>query len=111
MVAAANDRAFQRVRAGYERSLNWVLQHATLMLIILCGTIALNVTLYIKIPKGFLPSQDTGQLMGFARGDDSFSYQLMQPKIEIYRKMIMADPRYRTSSALRVDHPARATRR
>jgi multidrug efflux pump len=86
------DRAFQRVKAGYERSLNWVLQHATLMLIILCGTIALNVTLYIKIPKGFLPSQDTGQLMGFARGDDSFSYQVMQPKIETYRRMIMADP-------------------
>src|SRR5688572_770353 len=86
------DRAFQRVRQGYERSLNWVLQHATLMLIILCGTIALNVTLYIKIPKGFLPSQDTGQLMGFARGDDSFSYQVMQPKIEAYRRLIMADP-------------------
>jgi multidrug efflux pump len=90
-----SDRAFHRVRAGYERSLNWVLQHATLMLIILCGTIALNVTLYVKIPKGFLPSQDTGQLMGFARGDDSFSYQVMQPKIEIYRKMIMADPAVR----------------
>ena len=86
------DRIFQRVRAGYERSLNWVLQHATLMLIILFGTIALTVTLYIKIPKGFLPSQDTGQLMGFARGDDSFSYQVMQPKIETYRRMIMADP-------------------
>ena len=86
------DRIFQRVRQGYGRSLNWVLQHATLMLIILCGTIALNVTLYIKIPKGFLPSQDTGQLMGFARGDDSFSYQVMQPKIEAYRRLIMADP-------------------
>jgi multidrug efflux pump len=87
-----SDRVFQRVRVIYSRSLNWVLQHATLMLIILAGTIALNVTLYIKIPKGFLPSQDTGQLFGFARGDDSFSYQVMQPKIEIYRKLIMADP-------------------
>ena len=87
-----SDRVFQRVREFYSRSLNWVLQHATLMLIILAGTIALNVTLYIKIPKGFLPSQDTGQLFGFARGDDSFSYQVMQPKIETYRKLILADP-------------------
>jgi multidrug efflux pump len=62
------------------------------MLIILAGTIALNVTLYIKIPKGFLPYQDTGQLFGFVRGDDAFSYRVMQPKIETFRKLILADP-------------------
>ncbi len=86
------DRAFAAVKGIYARSLSWVLAHATLMLIILAGTIALNVAMYITIPKGFLPSQDTGQLMGFARGDDGFSYQVMQPKIEVYRRMIMADP-------------------
>lgn len=87
-----SERAFESVKAFYAATLGWVLRHATLMLIVLAGTIALNVSLYISIPKGFLPQQDTGQLMGFARGDDGFSYQVMQPKIEIYRKLVMADP-------------------
>lgn len=91
-LAGYTERAFNAVKSVYARSLDWVLGHATLMLIVLLGTIALNVAMYITIPKGFLPSQDTGQLMGFARGDDGFSYQVMQPKIEIYRKLIMADP-------------------
>jgi len=88
----ATERAFEVVRGVYGKSLSWVLAHATLTLIVLAGTIALNVSLYIKIPKGFLPSQDTGQLTGFARGDDAFSYRVMQPKVDVYRKLIMADP-------------------
>ena len=88
----ATERAFETVRAAYATSLSWVLRHATLTLIVLAGTIALNVSLYIKIPKGFLPSQDTGQLTGFARGDDAFSYRVMQPKVDVYRKLILADP-------------------
>ncbi len=88
----ATEGAFETVRAAYATSLSWVLRHSTLTLIVLAGTIALNVSLYIKIPKGFLPSQDTGQLTGFARGDDAFSYRVMQPKIDVYRKLIQADP-------------------
>ena len=88
----ATERGFEAVRGVYAKSLSWVLGHATLTLIILAGTIALNVSLYIKIPKGFLPSQDTGQLTGFVRGDEAFSYRMMQPKVDVYRKLIMADP-------------------
>lgn len=88
----AADRTFDAVKRVYARSLGWVLQHATLMLLILIGTVALNVAMYITIPKGFLSMQDTGQLMGFARGDDAFSYQVMQPKIDVYRNLILADP-------------------
>ena len=86
------ERAFDAIRGTYANSLGWVLRHSTLTLIVLLGTIALNVSLYINIPKGFLPNQDTGQLSGFARGDDAFSYQVMQPKIDIYRKYILSDP-------------------
>jgi multidrug efflux pump len=86
------DRTFLAVRRIYARSLDWVLRHATLMLIVLLGTIALTITMYVKIPKGFLPYQDTGQLSGFVRGDDGFSYQVMQPKIEVFRQLILADP-------------------
>lgn len=88
-------RWFDALRASYGRTLDWVLGHSTLTLLFLAATIALNVSLYIKIPKGFLPRQDTGQLQGFARGDDGFSYQVMQPKIELYRQIVMADPAVR----------------
>ncbi len=91
-LARRTDAIFGRLREFYASTLSWVLRHATLTLLILIGTIALNVTLYVRIPKGFLPQQDTGQLMGFARGDDGFSFQIMQPKIEEYRQLVMSDP-------------------
>lgn len=87
-----SERGFEAVRGVYSRSLRWVLQHPTLMLLIFAGTVALNVSLYVSIPKGFLPEQDTGQLNGFVRGDDGFSFQIMQPKIETYRRLVLADP-------------------
>ncbi|MBK8478532.1 MAG: efflux RND transporter permease subunit, partial [Opitutaceae bacterium] len=75
-----SERAFAAVRGFYARTLEWVLRHPTLLLLTFVGAIALNVSLYINIPKGFLPEQDTGQLGGFVRGDDGFSFQVMQPK-------------------------------
>ena len=56
------------------------------------GVAALNVHLYINAPKSFLPQQDTGQLGGFIRGDDGMSFQVMQPKIEAFRKAVLRDP-------------------
>ena len=82
----------QRVLSGYRRSLDWALRHSLLMLLSLLATIALNVFLYVSVPKTFLPQQDTGQLMGFIRGDDGLSFQVMQPKMEIYRRAVLADP-------------------
>ncbi len=87
-----SERAFAAVRGFYARTLEWVLRHPALLLLTFVGAIALNVSLYINIPKGFLPEQDTGQLGGFVRGDDGFSFQVMQPKIEIYRHLLLADP-------------------
>ena len=87
-----SERAFVAVKEFYARTLEWVLRHPALMLLLFVGAIALNVSLYINIPKGFLPEQDTGQLGGFVRGDDGFSFQVMQPKIETYRRLLLADP-------------------
>ena len=87
-----SETGFEGIRGAYSRSLQWVLRHPTLMLLIFTGTVALNVALYVTIPKGFLPIQDTGQMNGFVRGDDGFSFQVMQPKIDIFRKLVMADP-------------------
>ena len=89
---AATDRWFDAVKRGYDTSLGWVLRHPGLVLVTLLGTIALNVAVYVRLPKGFLPAQDTGTLFGFVRGDDAFSYEIMQPKIEAVGRHVPADP-------------------
>ena len=85
-------RAFATLRGGYERSLAWTLQHPVLGLLALVTLIGLNVVLYQAVPSGGLPRQDTGQLRGFARGEDGLSFETMQPKIEAYRKLVVSDP-------------------
>jgi len=87
---------FAKVLRGYERSLNWALRHAPLVVCLLLGVIALNVHLYQIAPKSFLPDQDTGQIGGFIRGDDGLSFQVMQPKINTFRKALLADPAVET---------------
>ncbi|MHB0804662.1 multidrug efflux RND transporter permease subunit [Stutzerimonas nitrititolerans] len=84
--------AHQWLLRHYDRSLGWALRHRRITLFTLLATIALNVMLYVQVPKTFLPQQDTGQLIGFIRGDDGLSFQVMQPKMEIYRKAVLADP-------------------
>jgi multidrug efflux pump len=84
--------AFGRAHAWYGKSLTRVLGHARLTLLLLASVVGLNVYLYIEAPKGFLPVQDTGQLMGFVRGDDGFSFQVMQPKIDQYRQLVLKHP-------------------
>lgn len=86
------DRLQDRVLAFYGRSLDWALRHSLLMLLSFLATIALNVYLFVSVPKTFMPQQDTGQLMGFIRGDDGLSFQVMQPKMEIFRNAVLADP-------------------
>ena len=85
-------RLNERMVAGYARSLDWVLRHKRLTLLSLLVTIGVNVALYVVVPKTFMPQQDTGQLIGFVRGDDGLSFSVMQPKMEIFRKAVLADP-------------------
>ncbi|RYF28168.1 MAG: acriflavine resistance protein B [Comamonadaceae bacterium] len=80
------------VRRGYDRSLVWSLRHGGVVLLVLAGVIGVNVWLYQALPKIMLPKQDTGIVHAFIRGDDGFSFQIMQPKIEAYRRLILADP-------------------
>ena len=84
--------AFEGVRGGYLRSLGGVVRHVPLVLLALAATIALSVWLSGQVPRGTVPQQDTGQLRGFARGDDGLSFQVMQPKIDAYRELLMSDP-------------------
>ncbi|WP_447591739.1 efflux RND transporter permease subunit [Aquipseudomonas campi] len=85
-------RIQERVLAGYGKALDWALRHSRLTLISLLLTIGFNVYLFVEVPKTFMPQQDTGQLTGFVRGDDGLSFQVMQPKMEAFRRALLADP-------------------
>jgi multidrug efflux pump len=75
----------------YATSLDWVLRHRRLTLLSLFVTIGVNIALYVVVPKVFLPQQDTGQLIGFVRGDDGLSFSVMQPKMETFRRAVLKD--------------------
>ncbi|WP_417692796.1 efflux RND transporter permease subunit [Pseudomonas sp.] len=84
-------RLNERMVRGYARSLDWVLRHRRLTLLSLLVTIGVNIALYVVVPKTFMPQQDTGQLIGFVRGDDGLSFNVMQPKMEIFRRAVLKD--------------------
>ncbi|WP_447595862.1 efflux RND transporter permease subunit [Stenotrophomonas rhizophila] len=83
---------FERLRGGYVASLQTMLRWLAVPLLLFGAVIGLNVWLFQQVPKGIVPKQDTAQLRGFARGDDGLSFQVMQPKIDAYRKLLLADP-------------------
>lgn len=89
-------RTSQSIQQGlsgiYARTLGWTLKHGYVVLVLWFAVIAGSVYLYKTLPHGVLPEQDTGRLEGFVRGDDGFSFQIMQPKIEAYRQYLLQDP-------------------
>ncbi len=84
-------RVLVSVQEGYARSLRWALRHAKLTGMVLIATIALNVWLYIAIPKTFFPEQDTGVIMGNIQADQSISFQAMRGKLQDFMKIIRDD--------------------
>jgi multidrug efflux pump len=88
----ASERVFERVLKKYEQSLGWVLEHSMLVLIVAILTVAVNVYLYIVIPKGFFPQQDTGRMNGSIVADQGTSFQLMQQKIQRLAAIVKQDP-------------------
>jgi multidrug efflux pump len=82
----------RRLNDGYARSLEWSLRHPFLLLMTLVATMALNVFLYVTIPKGFFPQEDTGRLIGGIQADQSTSFQAMGPKLRQVMKIIGDDP-------------------
>ena len=73
---------FDRMRHGYARSLTSVLRHRGVVLLIFAATICLNVALFIVVPKGLFPQQDTGRLYGRIQADQSISFQAMSEKLQ-----------------------------
>ena len=90
---------FAWILSGYERSLRWALQNSLITLFLLLATIALNIYLYIIIPKGFFPQQDTGTMFGSIQADQSTSFQAMQNKTELIAAIVRQDPAIATVNA------------
>jgi multidrug efflux pump len=88
----ASERAFDWVLSLYRHSLEWVLANPTLTLVVLLLTVALNVVLVLKMPKGFFPQQDTGALVGGVQGPQDSSFQAMNDSISQIGKVIKSDP-------------------
>ncbi|MEM5329889.1 efflux RND transporter permease subunit [Paraburkholderia sp. JHI2823] len=86
------ERGFLRLQHGYERTLGWALAHPFIILLTLIATIALNVALYVIVPKGFFPQQDTGRLIGGIQADQSTSFQAMKVKFAEMMRIVQANP-------------------
>src|SRR5882762_4363527 len=92
LLYTATEKFFERILSWYRHSLLWVLDHAFLTLTVLFLTIALNVAIVIRIPKGFFPQQDTGALGGGMQGPQDASFPVMNDSIQKIQAVIKKDP-------------------
>jgi multidrug efflux pump len=89
---AVTERGFQAILGFYERTLRWVLAHSRLTLAVAGITLAATVALYVIIPKGFFPQQDTGRIAGSIQADQSTSFQAMKDRMATFAGILQSDP-------------------
>ncbi|HKO30285.1 MAG TPA: efflux RND transporter permease subunit, partial [Nitrospiraceae bacterium] len=87
-----SERFFNGMRGGYAASLTWVLRHPRSMLAVTLATMGLSIYLYVIIPKGFFPQQDTGRLSGTIQASQDISFQAMSQKLTEVAEIIRTDP-------------------
>jgi multidrug efflux pump len=95
----ASEKAFDSLLKGYGVGLRWVLRHQALILLVTIGTACLSVYLYVIVPKGFFPQQDTGRLFGSIQAEQDISFQSIRQKMNDYVAIIMKDPAVDTVTA------------
>ncbi len=95
----ASERGFDFVLKIYRVSLTWVLENPAITIVVLLLTIALNALLFVRVPKGFFPEQDTGSISGGLQGPYDASFPLMKRSVEQIVKIIKADPAVANSIA------------
>ena len=91
-LAQASQRTFDAVHRFYERTLRAALAAPGLTIFTLFATVCLNIFLYIQVPKGFFPNEDTGRLVGGIRADQSISFQAMSGKMKDLMRIVKEDP-------------------
>ncbi len=95
----ASEKVFERMIAFYGRTLRWVLQYQTITLLVALATLVLTILLYIAIPKGFFPVQDTGVIQGISQAPQSISFSAMVQQQQQLAKIILADPAVQSLSS------------
>ncbi len=88
----AAERGFERLVAGYDRALRWVLDHQGVTLGVAAVTLAVTVAQFIEIPKGFFPVQDTGQIQGISYAAPDISFSAMVTKQQVLADAVLKDP-------------------
>ncbi|MBV8801433.1 MAG: efflux RND transporter permease subunit, partial [Gammaproteobacteria bacterium] len=83
---------FQRLHNHYENTLNWALNHQAIMLLITLSAVLMTIFLFITVPKGFFPQQDTGRIQASLQADQDISFQAMQQKLFSFVDMVKTDP-------------------
>jgi multidrug efflux pump len=83
---------FDTVVGGYGKALRWVLQHQGLTQLVTVGTLAATIALYIYVPKGFFPVQDTGAILGVSESEQSISFSAMAQRQQVLAQAILKDP-------------------
>lgn len=90
--AAGKRNLWTRTVGIYERSLDWVLAHQPLTLAVAIGAVALTVVLYVAIPKGLLPEQDTGLITGVVQADQNVAFPQMEQRTQAVAAALQKDP-------------------
>jgi multidrug efflux pump len=88
----ASEQVFERTIAFYGRTLAWVLKHRGMTLLVAFATLIVTVLLYIVIPKGFFPVQDTGEITAITEGDQSIAFPRMAELQQRISSVILKDP-------------------
>jgi multidrug efflux pump len=91
-LARFGEACFNGLLNAYRRSLDVVLRHSFITLMVLLLTVCLNVYLYVIVPKGFFPQQDTGRLSGAIQADQGISFQAMRQKLADFIRIVQKDP-------------------
>ncbi|MEY2168748.1 MULTISPECIES: efflux RND transporter permease subunit [unclassified Rhodanobacter] len=91
-LAAGKRTVWSRTVGLYERTLDWVLDHQKLMIVVAAATVAFTVFLYIAIPKGLLPEQDTGMITGVVQADQNVAFPAMEQRTKAVAEALRKDP-------------------
>src|SRR5947209_4753340 len=91
-VYRASERLFQRVIEIYGTMLRWVLRHQTATLLVTLATLVLTLLLYVVVPKGFFPVQDTGLILGISQAPATISFSAMSERQQALARIILKDP-------------------
>ena len=94
-----SENVFQWIISTYGAALRVVLNHPAVTMLVMAVTIGVNVYLYVKIPKGFFPQQDTGRMQGQVQGQQHISFAALSEKLQYFEEQVRSDPAVRTVDA------------